>query len=48
MFKLNNNDDLVANDVFLNSDYVSHLVLVFLSLTLGMYLFAEINEYKTA
>ena len=31
-----------------NFDYVSHLVLVFLLLALGLYLFAVIDEYNTA
>ena len=37
------------SEVFIdNFDYVSHLVLVFLLLTLGMYLFAGFDEYNTA
>ena len=37
------------SEVFIdNFDYVSHVVIVFLLLTLGMYLFAGIDEYNTA
>ena len=36
-------------DVFIdNFDYVSHVALVFLLLTLGIYLFAGLDEYNSA
>ena len=35
-------------DNFFIDNYVFHLVLEFLLLTLGMYLFAGVDEYNTA
>ena len=41
--------DWRRSDVFIdNFKHVSPLILVFLLLTLGMYLFAGLDEYNTA